>query len=40
MGWKEEEARAMIAHLRAHFRKPGLNPYIPRRVVWGRKPEV
>jgi hypothetical protein len=37
MKWLEEEARALIAHARAHFRKPGVNPYYIRCIVCGRK---
>jgi len=39
LGWSEDGARALAAHARAQFRKPGVNPYWIRRVAYGRKPE-
>jgi len=38
-GWAEEEDRALTAHIRSHYKRPGLKAWVPRKVVWGKKPE-
>jgi len=38
IGWDEEDAWALTTHMRAQFNKSGVNSWLPRRVVWGRKP--
>ncbi|KAK4240966.1 hypothetical protein C8A03DRAFT_12786 [Achaetomium macrosporum] len=40
MGWKPEEIKVYIAHLRREVRDRSIQPWFLRRVVYGRKPEA
>ncbi|KAL2267876.1 hypothetical protein VTJ83DRAFT_5153 [Remersonia thermophila] len=39
MGWKPEEIKVYLAHLRRQMKDPKIHTYYPHRIVYGRKPE-
>ncbi|KAL2129642.1 hypothetical protein VTI74DRAFT_7499 [Chaetomium olivicolor] len=39
LGWTPVEVQVFCAHIRHQLRQPGLNPYVVRRIAYGRKPE-
>ncbi|KAL1839886.1 hypothetical protein VTJ49DRAFT_1021 [Mycothermus thermophilus] len=39
MGWKPEEIKVYLAHLRRQMKDPSIRTWYPHRIVYGRKPE-
>ncbi|EGS22570.1 uncharacterized protein CTHT_0010390 [Thermochaetoides thermophila DSM 1495] len=39
MGWRKEEIKVYVTHLRKQMRDKSLHTWYPHRVVYGRKPE-